>query len=800
MLVSLKWLRKYVDSPLTSEELVDRLTMVGLEVEGVEQRKPSLPHVITARLLSVRSHPRAERLHLCEVSTGEQTLRIVCGASNLVPNSVVPLALPGAQLPNGAVIEEASIRGELSRGMLCSRRELGLGDDADGIWLLPAETPVGVTLQEALGGEDTILDVSVTPNRSDCLSMIGMAREVAAICGKTLTYPTITLEENGAAVDSLGAVTIEDAVRCPRYAARILEGVTIGPSPAWLCECLEAVGLRSINNIVDVTNYVLMEMGQPLHAFDFDQLAEHRIVVRTAVAGERFTTLDGLQRTLVDDALLICDGRKPVAIAGIMGGLESEITPSTTRVLIESAYFQPQCIRRTSKKLGLRTESSYRFERSVDPEGLIRALDRAAQLMLEVGGGRLAKGRIDVYPDPFIPPTISVRVDRANRFLGTSFSAAEIAGILRGIEIEVSSEENGQLLVNAPTFRQDISREVDVFEEIARRAGYNNILSTYPEASIYVPAPDSHLLNRGRVRSALTGFGLFEVINYSFISMQSLLHLGLPPEDRRTQPIRVQNPLTEEQAVLRTSLIPGLALTAQRNLDRRNENLRFFELSKVFLPANRELPEERYQLSGLMTGLRIPQQLYGGDEKVDYTDVKGIVEAVLSLFNLHNCQFRREQLEPYVDPWDAASVYRGEKRIGTLGRLHPEVAMCFDFNGPVYIFELDFDLLHQLQEVRPFYRQLPRFPAVVRDMALVVAEQLAVREPLDFILAQQDALLEQVEMFDLYRNEQLGEGRKSVGYRLVYRAQDRSLTDEEVNAMHENLTQSVIRAFQATLR
>jgi phenylalanyl-tRNA synthetase beta chain len=800
MYVSLNWLREYIDFPLTSEELVDRLTMVGFEVEGVEQRQASLPHVITARLLDVRRHPQAERLHLCEVSTGGNSLRIVCGASNLVSGAIVPLALPGAQLPNGAVIEEARIRGELSQGMLCSKRELGLGDDADGIWLLPGETPVGVPLQEVLGGKDTIFDVSVTPNRSDCLSIIGIAREVAAICAKPLTYPTITLEEDGAAVDSLGAVTIEDAVRCPRYAARILEGVSIGPSPAWLCECLEAVGLRSINNIVDVTNYVLMEMGQPLHAFDFDQLAEHRIVVRTARAGERFSTLDGVERALFDDTLLICDGRKPVAIAGIMGGLESEITPSTTRVLIESAYFQPRGIRRTSKKLGLRTESSYRFERSVDPEGLIRALDRAAQLMLEVGGGKLAAGRIDVYPSPFIRPTITVRVDRANRFLGTSFSAAEIAGILRSIEIEVSPEENGQLQVVAPAFRQDIVREVDVFEEIARCAGYNTISSTCPEASIYAPAPDSHLLTRERVRPALTGFGFFEVINYSFISMQSLLNLRLPPDDRRTQPIRVQNPLTEEQAVLRTSLIPGLALTAQRNLDRRNENLRFFELSKVFLPAEQELPEERYHLSGLLTGLRIPQLLYGEGEKVDYTDVKGIVEAVLSMFNLHNCQFRREQLEPYVDPWDAASVFRGEQRIGTLGGLHPEVAMSFDFKWPVYIFELDFDLLCQLQEVRPFYQQLPRFPAVVRDMALVVEERLPAQDPLDLILARQEPLLEQAEMFDLYRNRQLGEGRKSVGYRLVYRAQDRSLTDEEVNAIHENLTQSVLRAFQATLR
>jgi phenylalanyl-tRNA synthetase beta chain len=800
MLVSVKWLRDYASFSLRIEELTDRLTMVGLEVDAVEQRYESLQNVVTARLESFHKHPQADRLHVCEVSSGGKTYQVTCGAPNLVPGAIVALALPGAQLPSGVLIQETRIRGELSQGMLCSQRELELGEDAAGIWCLPPETPLGVPLGEALGISDTVLDVAITPNRSDCLSILGVAREVAAICGQTLDYPHIVLKESGPAIDSLSSVTIDDASGCPRYAARILDGVAIGPSPDWLRRRLESVGLRSINNIVDVTNFVLMELGQPLHAFDFDRLEEHRIVVRRAREGERFTTLDGVERTLLDDTLMICDGRKPVAVAGIMGGQESEITTTTTRVLIESAYFQPQSIRRTSKKLGLRSESSYRFERGVDPEGVIRALDRAAQLMLEVGGGRLATGRIDVYPVALIQPELILRVERTNRFLGTAFSALEMARILRSIEMQVQVLDDQRLQVTPPPFRQDVTREVDLMEEIARLAGYDKIPSSYPQVILYGEAPNPHLADRECTRAVLAGCGFFEATNYSFVAQQSLDQLRLPPEDRRTQPLKLQNPLSEDQAVMRTSLLPGLLHTAQRNLDHRNVNLRLFELSKVFLPSDRELPEERFQLTGLMTGMRNPQVLYGAEQKVDFTDLKGIVETILRQFQLNECRFRTDQLEPYVDPWGAASLWCGSQRLGVLGRLHAEVEKSFDLKAPVFIFEVDFDNLYELKKPPSLYQPLPKFPSVTRDMALIVDELVAVQRPMDFLQEQQEPLLEHLEVFDLYQHQQLGEGKKSVGYRLVYRAADRNLTDEEVNALHTGLVEKVLQAFGARLR
>ena len=417
MLISLKWLSDYVDCPLSPERIADGLTMAGLEVESLCLRYTQLKNVLTARIEAVEPHPNAERLNICVVSGTGGLRRIVCGAPNVHAGAIAPLALPGAELPNGSV-REVKVRGELSKGMLCSQKELGLGEDHSGIWILPADTPVGVPLDEALGIRDVLMEVGITPNRGDCLSVVGIAREVAALCKTSVKYASIAVDETGPAIDTLTSVTLDDPAGCPRYTARVIQGVKTGPSPEWLKDRLEAVGVRSINNIVDVTNYVMMELGQPLHAFDFNRLRQRRIVVRKAGIGERFITLDGIERDLVEGAVLICDGAGPVAIGGIMGGLNSEIEPDTRDVLIESAYFDPLSIRRTSRRLGLKTESSYRFERGTDPGGVIRALDRAAELMLEVGGGAIAAGRIDVYPNPIKAQEIVLRVDWANRLPG----------------------------------------------------------------------------------------------------------------------------------------------------------------------------------------------------------------------------------------------------------------------------------------------------------------------------------------------------------------------------------------------
>lgn len=801
MIVSLKWLQKYVDVSISIEELVHRLTMVGLEVEGVLKPNTEFGQVVTARLESVEPHPQADRLRLCQVSDNRRIYRVVCGAPNLQIGSIVPLALPGARLAGGATLEEAEIRGEISQGMLCSQKELGVGDDAGGIWLLAPDTPVGISISEVMGKHDVLLDIGITPNRGDCLSILGIAREVSAICGSPLRYPDISPSENNVDVNSLSSVTVVDPIGCPRYAARIVEGVEIGPSPEWLRKKVEAVGIRSINNIVDVTNFILMEMGQPLHAFDFDRLAENRIVVRRAREGERFTTLDEVERVLFEDTLLICDGRSPVAIAGIMGGLDSEIKTDTTRVLIESAYFQPQCIRRSSKKLGLRTESSFRFERGVDPAGLIRALDRAAQLMVEVGGGEIAKGRIDVYPNPIEPPVLTLRVDRTNRLLGTQLKPSEMAEVLRRIEMQVKELDGNHLEVVPPLFRPDIIREVDLAEEIVRLVGYDKVPVTAPQAAVEAASFDPHLRARQEVKYLLQGAGFFEVLNYSFISEESIKKLHLPANDPKLNPVRLMNPLSEEQAVMRTSLIPGLLESVRYNFDHGNEDVRIFELSKVFSTIEQaDLPEERHHLVGAMAGRQIPDPLYGGKEEVGYSDVKGIAESFLSMFYLDGVSFKVDNSTPYLDPKMAASVYCEGQCLGSLGRVHPEVLEAFDLKKPTYIFEFDFDRVFDLRSPRPLFRPLPKFPSVTRDMAIVVDSAVTVQEPLDYILEQNQQLLELVEVFDVFKSKQLGEGKRSIGYRLVYRAADRNLTDEEVNDIHQRLVDKVLGKFQASLR
>ncbi len=800
MLISLKWLSDYVDCTLSPERIADGLTMAGLEVEAVSPRYPQLSKVITVRIDSVERHPKADRLSLCNVSDGRSTYSIVCGAPNVRAGAVAPLAVEGAEL-SGGVVREMKVRGVLSQGMLCSEKELGLSDDHSGIMLLPTNTPLGVRLDKALGIDDILMEVAITPNRGDCLSVVGIAREVAALCKNPLKYPPASVKDSGPPIESLTSVTIDDPAGCPRYSARVIRGVKIGPSPAWLKDRVEAIGLRSISNIVDVTNYIMMELGQPLHAFDFDRLREHRIVVRQAASGEKFTTLDGVERLLPENAVLICDGVGPVAIGGIMGGLNSEISPDTVNVLIESAYFQPQSIRRSSRKLGLKTESSYRFERGIDPDGVLRALDRAAALMQEVGGGEIASGRIDVYPEKITPSVLTLRVNRTNRFLGTNLSAAEMKTILDQIEMRVEDLGENCLRVIPPLFRSDVTREVDLTEEIARLAGYDGVPVTRPMVAVESASFDPRQRTRQEVKEMMVGAGFYEVINYSFISYESLKKLGYPEGDLLMNPIRLKNPLSDEQAVMRTSLVPGLLQNARYNFDRRSETVRIFELSKVFLPREGELlADEPQHLAGIIAGKRISRAIYSGDEEADYTDVKGAVEAITDFLRIEDVRFRADSLPPWLDPYASASVYVAGERVGELGKVHPDVQAAFDLKRQVYLFRLDFERLFALRGPVPVYKSLPKFPAVSRDMALVADESLPVEEPLDFIHSLNEPLLEKTDIFDIFRSQQLGSGKKSIGYRLTYRAADRSLTDEEINEIHGKLVEKVMAKFGVSLR
>ena len=804
MRFSFRWLKSYVEIDADPKEVAERLTMAGLEVETVEDRYPHLKGVVAVKITKIDKHPKADKLQICLCHDGSREYRVVCGAPNVSEGIVVPLVLPGTILPSGNRIQEVTIRGERSHGMLTSEKELELGDDASGLLILPDDTPLGQPLDKALGIEDYILEVAITPNRGDCLSVLGIAREVSALFGTALKYPEIELAEEGPSVFDVAQVVIEDADKCPRYTARVLFDVKIGPSPKWMRDRLESAGVRSINNIVDVTNYVMLEMGQPLHAFDYDRLTEHKIVVKCAHDGERFVTIDGQERTLFSDTLLICDGGGPVAIGGVMGGENSEIGEDTKHVLIESAWFNPSSIRRTSKKLHLSTESSYRFERGVDPEGVVTALNRAAQLMMETAGGKLAKGIIDVYPRPYKRPVLNLRIGKTNTYLGTNFSRQEMADALTRLEMDVKVLDNDTLEVVPPSFRLDITREVDLTEEVARILGYDNIPTAHPQTVVLGHEKNEHLRLRDELKNFLRGTGCREIITYSFISQISLKKLGLEQNDIRLNPIKLLNPLSEEQAVMRTSLVPGILNIVRYNLDRENENLRLFELSKVFIPEAGQnlgdpLPDERFNLVVALVGRRGQSELYDYGP-FDYTDIKGFAEAIMEFFRVSSVKYLPGEADPYMDPVISAGVFVGEERVGVVGRINPLVAEEFDIEEPVWLLELDFEKLFKLRGPEIRFVPLPKYPFVARDLAIVVDEEFPVQEVIDFLKGLNNPLLERVEIFDIFRSDRIGKGKKSVGYRLIYRERTRSLTDEEVNKIHDDIARKLVEHFGVKFR
>ena len=801
MLISLKWLRTIVDCDAPPDEIAHRLTMAGLEVEAIEPFQFGLERVVVGRIQNIEQHPHAENLKVCKVQIPDHTLEMVCGAPNVAVGQIVPLALDGACLLDGEEVRSTEIHGVLSQGMICSERELGLGEDASGIMVLDSNLQLGTPLAEALELDDVIFDIGITPNRADCLSVIGIAREVAALFGAKMSPPTISLRETGPQAETLSSITIEDPDLCPRYAARIVQNVTIKPSPLWLRQRLEAQGVRAINNIVDVTNYVMMELGQPLHAFDYHRLQENRIVVRRARPNETFVTLDGQNHQLGQDMLLICDASQGVAVAGIMGGLNSEITPETNTVLIESAYFQPTGTRRTAKGLGLSTESSYRFERGVDPEGVITALDRAAQLMVELGEGELAKGRLDVYPLPITLKPIELRVSKTNRFLGTEFSREEISKHLESIQLEVSTAGEDLLVVNPPSFRADLTREVDLMEEVARLAGYDLIPSASPMARLASTKPAEDQVIRQHSKQFLASLGFCEIVSYSFISRQAIELLRLREDDQRQQLLPLRNPLSEDQAVMRTSLVPGMLETAAANQRQNNFNLRLVELSKVFFPRGKEeLPEERFNLCGLLSGMRRPSAWNEPTQTVDFFDVKGAVEALFMDLGIRDVRWSKKDPAPYLNPEVATRIFVADAHLGDVGEIHPIVLESFDLKGPVYLFDIDFDLLMEKAVSVKKFRPLPRFPAVNRDLAVVVSESVAAQDLLDYLEEHRPQYAEHISLFDQFHGKQVGEARKSLAFRITYRSTERSLTDLEVNEIHTELSQKVVEAFKAQLR
>jgi len=798
MNIPLEWLREYVEVDASPEALAERLTLTGLETT-VKRERPELPAgVITAKILSIKKHPQADKLTLCQVIPGEgqDPLTIVCGAPNIKEGDVVPLAVVGTTLPGGMTIQKSKIRGEVSLGMMCSARELGLGEDHSGILILPPETPLGQPISEVLGSGAILLEPEPTPNRPDLLCVLGVARELAALFGKPLRYPEIKPADDGPAIASLAQVEILDYTNCPRYAARLVQGVKVGPSPDWMQKRLEAAGVRAINNIVDVTNYVLLEMNQPLHAFDFKKLRRAKIVVRRAQAGETFTTLDGKERKLFEDTLLICDGDGPVAVAGVMGGLESEVTETTTEVLIESAYFNPVSIRRTAKKLGLPTEASRRFERGIDPLGQVHAADRAAELMARFAGGKICRGAIDARESLPAAKSIRLRPARVNFLLGTDLSAATAADCLRRLEIEARNEGT-EILATPPSFRPDLIAEIDLIEEVARISGYEAIPPTLPRFHMAPLKKSPQLRFMNRLRELLVDLGFSEVINYNFQSLAHLDQLQLPPDDPRRQAVPIQNPLSELETTLRTTLVPRLLETLRKNLARGSRGVRIFEFNKIFAPA-RELPGETTMLAGLIAKSET-KELWPAGVAEGFYEVKGVVEQILS--ELRFGGGRTEPGEsPFLVPGKTGRLLLGKDPAGFFGEVHPQALAAFDLKIPVFLFDLNFDMLGQYRQgVKPV-KPVSRYPVSFRDIAFVVDEAVSAAEVEKAVRSLRSELIESAEIFDVYRGDPIPSGKKSLALAVRYQSHERTLTDDEVNALHARLGRALEEKLNAKLR
>ncbi|MCD4804683.1 MAG: phenylalanine--tRNA ligase subunit beta [Desulfobacterales bacterium] len=803
MKVSLSWIEDYIQLDRESySSIADALTMAGLEVDSVTNRYEYLNSVVVGRILDIKSHPHAEKLKICSVDIGKHIIQVVCGAPNIYKNMLVPAALPGTRLLNGSVLEKGIIRNELSEGMLCSESELGLGADSSGVMDLNQKHLPGNNLTKALELSDLVFEIDLTPNRPDCLSIIGIAREIAAFQQTTIKHPKTLLSDSGNKISDFTSITIKSPDLCPRYAARLVFDINIAPSPFWLQDRLMSVGLRPVNNIVDITNFVMMETGQPLHAFDFDRLSDHRIVVRKAKKGETFITLDKKELLLTPDMLMICDGDKPVALAGIMGGHNSDITESTTRVLIESAYFTPVGIRKTSKKIGISSESSHRFERGVDPEGIITALNRAAQLMSELDGSNLIEGIIDKYSKINNAEPITLNIGHTNRLLGTGFDQDEIENLLKSIEFNVKKTGNDELAVVPPSFRVDIARPVDLMEEIARLSGYNNIPTTYPLIPAEARQPEKQLRLRNRLKKIMTGFGFTETINYSFINRLYCDSLRLESADQRRNMVDILNPLTEEQAVMRTSLIPGLLETIHRNIAQQTKSLRLFEVGKIYIGREKDnLPEEIEMLAGIWTGSRTNASWYSKESGCDFFDIKGVVEGLLNRVKIDRIKFTcmPDNSCTYTRPGHTAQILQEKKLIGLAGEIHPQVLRNFDLKQAAFIFELDLKAISDLIPETIRSKPIPKFPSISRDITIIIDKDLESSKPLETIRKSGDELIENLYLFDVFEGDTIPQNKKSISLRITYRSKHKTLEDDEVNYIHKNITDRLLKKFDALL-
>jgi phenylalanyl-tRNA synthetase beta chain len=804
MRVSLKWLKELVDVDLSVSELVDRLDLTGTAVESVESAGSALEGVVVGQILAKERHPEADKLWVTSVDVGDgEPRQIVCGAQNFDAGDKVPVALVGATLPNGMTIKKAKLRGVTSEGMNCSADELGLGGDHGGLLILPPDAPVGVPFAEYRGLSDSILDLEVTPNRPDCMSVAGVAREVGAVLGRPAKMPASSPDETGEPVDASVVVTIDDAELCPRYTARLIRNVEIGPSPEWLVERVQAAGARSINNIVDITNYVMFELGQPLHAFDADTLgkaADGRVSidVRRARAGEHMTTLDGQERELTSDTLLITDPTGPIALAGVMGGETTEVGEATVNILLESASFLPSSVSHTRRRLSLLSEASARFERGVDPAGCAAALDRAAALMAELAGGEVSPGIVDTYPLHAEPRRLTLRIARLHAILGAAIPAPEAAAILTRLGCEVTVRA-GELDVLAPTFRPDLEREIDLIEEVLRVFGMERIEATLPAGRERVGELTRPQRWRERIGATLRACGLNETMTYSFADPADVGRLRDVLSEGELMP-ELLNPMSAEQSVLRRTLLPGLLRSVSYNQRRGVVDVHLYEIGSTYRSAlGRKQPKERAMVAGVLAGSWHRPTWNDAAEPLGFFDAKGVLESLMRDLGAEKFSVREAE-HPFLQPGRAADVVLGGEVIGWLGEVHPLVCAEFEASAPVTAFELDLaSLVRAAKDVKRF-TDVPRFPSVELDLALVVDEAISAQRVEQAVRSAGGKLLESVRVFDVYRGKGIDPGKKSVALALTYRASDRTLTAEEVDATHERLVRKACAAVGGELR
>lgn len=810
MQVSIKWLKDYIDFLETPEELAEKLTMAGVPVENVLRQDAGLEKVVAGRLEQVEPHRNSDHLRICTVQIGQpEPLTIVTGAANVKVGQIVPVALVGAHLPTGQKISKSKMRGVLSMGMLCSANELamdttGLSDaQTSGIFILPEDTPMGTSVSSVLGLDDVVLEFELTANRGDCFSVWGLVREIAVLTGNTPRWPTIAVTEDDAhrAADMV-EIGIEAEDLCTRFSARVLTEVKIAPSPAWMQERLAGAGIRAINNVVDVTNFVMLELGQPLHAYDYDEVKGHRLTARRANAGENLHTLDDSARLAKGAELVIADAEKPAGLAGIMGGLETEITEKTVTVILEAAAFDGTSIRRTARSAGLHSEASGRFERGIDETQTLRALNRAAQLLEEMGAARTVQGIVDCYPSPRVPETLFFTAEAINRRLGTNLSGGKMAAILESLGFRLESTDPACYQVTVPSWRNDVHCWEDLSEEVARIYGFDNIPSTTPRGNIQMARESDHQVFVDAMKKTFCALGLNETVSFAFMHPAMFDRLQVPKDSELRQAIAIMNPLTDEYPLVRTTLLPNLLENAMCNFSRKNEDIRLFEVAPVFFPKGLPVTEEPWEILkavGLIAGHRQPLGWSQGKEGVDFYDAKGIVEQLLVALSIKN--YTVEAGHHFaLHPGKTAAFKKGRETIAVVGEVHPAVAAAFGASKTMYVFEMDVPTLMKYTNSKFSYQPLPKYPAILRDLAVLVEKSVAAADIERVMEKNGGSHLKDVSLFDVYTGRQVAEGKKSLAFTLHFQSNDKTLTDDEVDEAIGQVVGAVVENFKAELR